>query len=356
MRELWVEVEGELSKELEKILIEAENKIQVVILSTEKVTHSLKKLGIRIASREGGEITVIDEAEIDKIDSYKKPLCTKFVIKNRVDEEKAIKAAETGIDYIIVNCPNWTIIPLENLIARTQGVTKLLAEVSNSIEAKVALETLELGVDGIILKAADVNEIASTLKTILDFDGNQQRRIQLVTAKVTHCTKLSLGARACVDTCDILSVGEGMLVGCSSSGLFLVQAEVQENPHVEARPFRVNAGPISLYTLVAESKTRYLSELKAGDEVLIVNWQGVFRKVIIGRIKIERRPLILIEAEVNGDKVKTIVQNAETIRFVTSKGSKSVVEIKEGDELLVQHQQGGRHFGTLVEEETAIER
>jgi 3-dehydroquinate synthase II len=153
-----------------------------------------------------------------------------------------------------------------------------------------------------------------------------------------------------------MKLGEGILAGCQSNGLFLVQAEVYESPYVETRPFRVNAGPVSLYTLSSLSKTRYLSELKAGDEILIVNRQGRVRSTHVGRVKIERRPLLLIEAEYEGKRVKTIVQNAETIRLVTKKGSKSVAELKTGDEILAYVTEGGRHFGTLVKEETVIER
>ena len=59
-----------------------------------------------------------------------------------------------------------------------------------------------------------------------------------------------------------------MLIGVQAAGFFLVEAEVHENPYVQARPFRVNAGSLSMYTLAPLQKTRYLSELKAGDEVL----------------------------------------------------------------------------------------
>ena len=142
----------------------------------------------------------------------------------------------------------------------------------------------------------------------------------------------------------------------NNSHIFLIQAEVEENPHVEPRPFRVNAGPVSLYILVPEYKTRYLSELKTGDEVLVVNRYGNFRIAIIGRLKIERRPLTLVEAEIEGYKIKTIVQNAETVCFVNETGSRSMTELSQNDQVLAYHQQGGRHFGVLVQEESIIER
>lgn len=52
------------------------------------------------------------------------------------------------------------------------------------------------------------------------------------------------------------------------------------------------------YVAVPGGRTCYLSELKSGKEVIIVDHQGRQRIAIVGRVKIESRPLILVEAEV----------------------------------------------------------
>ena len=357
MKELWIEINKVMPLELKKDLLQEARGLCSVVL-TDEVDPLFQTYGMRVASRDRGDISLIDEAQIDGIKDCTHPLCLRLVVKNRKDEEQAMKVAEKGVTYIIIRCPNWKIIPFENLIAKIHGRSKIIAEVSSSDEAQVALETLELGVDGILLKTEDSAEIKATRKVIelLDIKDGIENRIPLTLAKIVSCAQLSMGARVCIDTCDIMVGGEGMLIGSSSSGLFLIQAEVQKNPHVEPRPIRVNAGPISLYVLAPNNNTRYLSELKSGDEVLTVDREGKSRTTIIGRIKIERRPLILIEAEVNGNLIKTIVQNAETIHVVTKDGSKSVVDLKPGDEVLVAIQQGGRHFGTLVKEEMVIEK
>jgi 3-dehydroquinate synthase II len=148
-----------------------------------------------------------------------------------------------------------------------------------------------------------------------------------------------------------------MLVGSQSAGLFLIEAEVNENLYVASRPFRVNAGTLSMYTLGNLQTTRYLQEFKAGDEVIIVNREGKTRTTNVGRIKIEIRPLILVEAQVEGKLIKTILQNAETIRLVTLTASKPVTELKPNDEVIVHlAAKGGRHFGISVPEETVIEK
>lgn len=57
-------------------------------------------------------------------------------------------------------------------------------------------------------------------------------------------------------------------------------------------------GPVHAYVLVPGGKTCYLSELKSGKEVIVVDQKGQQRTAIVGRVKIESRPLILVEAKV----------------------------------------------------------
>jgi 3-dehydroquinate synthase II len=77
----------------------------------------------------------------------------------------------------------------------------------------------------------------------------------------------------------------------------------------------------------------------------------------VGRVKIERRPLMLIEARTaDGQTVKNILQNAETIKLVTDGGKPvAVTALKEGDKVMVHIEESGRHFGMKVEE-TIIEK
>jgi 3-dehydroquinate synthase II len=233
--------------------------------------------------------------------------------------------------------------------------------VSNFQEARTALETLEIGADGVVVEMSISNGITKIHETIRDVKARTQeienaKKIALLPAEVTEVKPLGSGARVCIDTCDLMREGEGLLVGCQSLGLFLIEAEVHETPFVAPRPFRVNAGSIALYVSALGGKTRYLSELKAGDEVLVVDRQGRSRTTSICRVKIEWRPMLIVEAESEGKRIKTILQNAETIRLVTADGSISVKDLTAGDEVLVRLEEGGRHFGTLVEEEKVIER
>jgi 3-dehydroquinate synthase II len=160
-----------------------------------------------------------------------------------------------------------------------------------------------------------------------------------------------MGDRVCLDTCTNMAPGEGMLVGNTSSAFFLVHSESIETPYVATRPFRVNAGGVHAYVLCPDDRTRYLSELAAGDPVLLVRHDGATQVAYLGRSKVERRPMLLVEAEAEGQPVSLVLQNAETIRLTQPGGAPlSVAIAKPGDPVLVHLAAGGRHFGMKVDE------
>ena len=328
----------------------AEGRCNVVVLSPNDLAL-VKGLKLQTASPDPRSDIQLLQTPLKSEKGFAQNSAVEIVVKDRVDEEKVLKLAESGVGYVLVRCPNWKIIPLENLIARTRNKITLLADVTSTAEAKTALETLELGVDGVVLTPSSPKELDELDRLLSHGDT-----VPLIKAKVVAVREIGSGARVCVDTCELMQPGEGMLVGSQSSGLFLVEAEVHSNPHVEPRPFRVNAGPVSSYVLTPGLKTRYLAELKTGEEILIVNRKGAARGGHVGRVKIERRPMVLVETEVADHPYALIVQNAETVRLMSGTASKPVSELKAGDEILVRVEEGGRHFGTLVADEMVIER
>jgi len=214
------------------------------------------------------------------------------------------------------------------------------------------VEILEKGVAGVVLNTTDVNEIKKAAEIIHGIS----EKVSLITAVITATRQLGMGDRACLDTCTQMTLGEGMLVGNTASGFFLVHSESIDNPYVASRPFRVNAGAVHAYTLTPGGKTKYLADLKAGDEVLLVDCRGNSQTAYLGRNKIEKRPMMLIEAEAEGLPISLVMQNAETIRLVTAEGkSVSVTNLKAGDKVLAHIEKVGRHFGIKVDE-TLIER
>jgi 3-dehydroquinate synthase II len=192
-----------------------------------------------------------------------------------------------------------------------------------------------------------VNEIKKTGKLMAE----QAEKLKLVQAKITALKQLGMGDRVCVDTMTNMRPGQGMLVGNSSSGLFLVHAENVETPYCAPRPFRVNAGGVHAYVRTPAGKTAYLADLAVGDPVLMVDSQGKGEITYVGRSKIEKRPMLLVEATALGQKLSLILQNAETIRLTLPGGAAvSVARLKPGDKVLAFLEEAGRHFGIKVKE------
>ena len=268
-------------------------------------------------------------------------------VKSDGDIEDILLASQKGADFVIIDSVDWKIIPLENIIARIhKSETKIYTTAKNSEEVRTMFGVLELGVDGVILDTNSEQEVSDSK----NYMENKTLPIQEI--NITDVIDVGVGERVCVDTTSILATGEGMLIGSKSNFLFLVHNESIGSSFTSPRPFRVNAGAVHCYTLTPEGKTMYLSELEAGSEILAVNTNGASRRVIVGRSKIETRPLRLIKGETEGIVGTTILQNAETIRLVKSNGSiVSVTELKIGDRILGSVKQGsGRHFGIEIEE------
>jgi 3-dehydroquinate synthase II len=288
--------------------------------------------------------------------------------------ERLAEAAAAEAEYTIVIGEDWTIIPLENLIARIGEETELVAGVESATEARTAFETLESGADAVLLDSDDPDTIRETVAAREEAD---RETLDLRWATVSSVEQVGSADRVCVDTGSLLNDEEGMLVGSMSRGLFFVHAETAESPYVAARPFRVNAGAVHAYVRGPDGGTKYLAELTSGEEVQVVDLEGNTREAIVGRAKIERRPMFRVEAEIavasdfedadasgsegdgseDGgatttapDRIETLLQNAETIKVATREGRKAVTDLEEGDEVLVYYEAGGRHFGEAIEE------
>lgn len=179
-----------------------------------------------------------------------------------------------------------------------------------------------------------------------------------VPATVTRVTRIGSGDRACVDTVRVLGKAEGILVGCFARGLFLVLSENEETAYAPTRPFRVNAGAVSNYVLLPASRTCYLSELRAGDAVLAVTHDGTGSDaaVALGRVKIERREMLLVEAEHDDGAFAVVLQAVETCRLATPSGPVDVTTLKGGEVVLVALLEvASRHVG-LPSSEPAVEQ
>jgi 3-dehydroquinate synthase II len=264
------------------------------------------------------------------------------------DYEAFAEAVATEAAYTVVIGEDWQIIPLENLIARIGEETTLVAGVQSPEEARTAYETLEIGADAVLLDADDPDVIRETVE-VRDAVGRETLDLQW--AEVTAVEQTGSADRVCIDTGSMMDHDEGMLVGSMSRGLFFVHAETAESPYVASRPFRVNAGAVHAYVRTPGGETKYLSELQSGDEVQVVAADGSTREAIVGRAKIEQRPMFRVAAETgDGDRIETLLQNAETIKVHTREGRRAITDLEAGDEILVYYEETARHFGEAVDE------
>lgn len=270
----------------------------------------------------------------------------KKVLSNS-DVDEIEKASQAGAEFVIVDASDWKIIPLENIIAKLhKSRTKVFTTAKNSQEVSTMFSVLELGVDGVILSTDSIDEVTTAGQQL------STTRFPIKPAKILEVKDVGTGERVCVDTASMMTMGEGMLIGSKSNFMLLVHNESVGSSFTSPRPFRVNAGAVYCYTIAPDGNTRYLSEVESGSEVWIVNKDGAARRAVVGRSKIETRPLRLLRAEIEGHSGTVILQNAETIRLINRDGKLvSVTNIKPGDEVLGYAKPAtGRHFGIEVDE------
>lgn len=267
-----------------------------------------------------------------------------------------------GHDFVVIDMHHATYIPFELLLAEAaalptrilrlvpiQGLQGTVGEVHQALNA---FGTLENGVDVLFRSrsAAEIKLLDAEIQEILC------GRIKLVEAEVMAVVHTGLGHRVCVDTTTLLTAEEGMIVGSTGWGGLFVCSETHYLPHMNLREFRVNAGGVHSYVWGPNNVAVYLSELRAGSRVLAVDTGGRTRVVTVGRVKIERRPLLLLEARIRPDDpperyVKAFLQNDWHVRVMgADRQVRNSTLVRPGDRLLAYADEPGRHTGIRVSE------
>lgn len=278
-------------------------------------------------------------------------------------------AVEHGVHVVVKDAPTlheactvvrqvpWTVltftdptkIPLEIVIAAAENSGGRTITVVDGIEdAEIVKLVLEHGSDGLLLTPTGPDDVA-TLARIVEHRPGRVDLVELTVANVEH---IGMGDRACIDTCSLLEKDEGCLIGSFSTGMFLSCSETHPLPYMPTRPFRWNAGAVHSYVLVPENRTRYVSELQAGQPILAVRSDGRVREVRIGRVKIEKRPLISVSATApDGRNVNVIAQDDWHVRLLGPGGSvNNVTDLRPGDKLLGYVPSESRHVGLPITE------
>jgi len=275
------------------------------------------------------------------------------------DGQSKARAMAGSVEWILLDLGEWKMIPIENIIAACDGgPTKVAARISSPEQVLGAAFALQIGVDALL-----VNE--NTLQTALIAKSqrgevatepvyeSENQELELSLLEVIEVREGGVGDRVCVDLTSLLEPEEGMIVGSSSKSMVLVHGETVESEFVPTRPFRVNAGASHSYIMMADGTTSYLSELKMGDEVMVVKSNGGSRNCVVGRVKIEKRPFILFRwKNENDNEAGVLLQQAETVRLISqSRELVSVTELVPGMKLLGWNGGAGRHVGQTISAE-----
>ncbi|MFE0106906.1 3-dehydroquinate synthase II family protein [Streptomyces sp. NPDC059009] len=270
---------------------------------------------------------------------------------NVVDDPTLKLACEAAreLPYTVVRFKDPTKIPLEIVIAAADSSPgQLICEAADIEEAQIIIDVLEKGSEGVLIAPKNANDVFAVVEML----RTKTPDLDLTKLTVQSIEHLGLGDRVCIDTCTHFEKDEGMLVGSYSHGFVLCVSETHPLPYMPTRPFRINAGALHSYVLGADNRTNYLSELKAGSSVLAVGADGRTRRIVVGRIKLESRPLLGIKAvSEEGVEVNLIVQDDWHVRVLGPGAAVlNTTELKKGDQLLGYVATDKRHVGWPVGE------
>jgi len=283
------------------------------------------------------------------------------------DDQRAALALVGSVDWLVVDArAAQLMIVAENVISIAgPTATRVACAVSKPDDVPGLAFALETGVDALVVMASDVAE-ASAMVEALQIAKAQRGEVHAATAAaaagaaeaavlsaaaVTAVEDGGVADRVAVDLTTLLADDEGCLVGSSAKALALVLGETLASAYVPPQPFRVNAGPVHSYVMLADGTTKYLSEVAAGDIVLVCSASGETRPGTVGRAKVEPRPALRVEfADGDGRRGNVFLQQAETVRLATGAdgGYRSVTDAKVGDPVLVRFSESGTHVGRAV--------
>ncbi|AZD84288.1 3,7-dideoxy-D-threo-hepto-2, 6-diulosonate synthase [Pseudomonas chlororaphis subsp. aureofaciens] len=332
-----------------------ERMLVILKLNSHKEIKAFREHAVFAKFKNGSKRFVVafnDAVELAKLQKDKVSVCYETYVD---DNNKLLDSISTGLafDYLWILFRDPTNIPLELVIASLQSTnTVLLKEIRDPEAVDDAIVTygvMEYGAEGVIFSPRRQEDLGRFLEKL---EQKSHSPLNLSVGTIRKCEPVGMGYRACIDTATLFDDDEGMLVGSSSQGGILCCPEVYFLPYMELRPFRVNAGAVHSYVFNVNDRTDYMSELKSGSPIMIVNSKGRVRSAPVGRMKIEQRPLRLIEVVFSeGEVVSVLMQDDWHVRIFSDKAKPlNISELKHGDKVLGYVTESGRHVGIKINE------
>ena len=176
--------------------------------------------------------------------------------RRRVHRHQAARPTRTGpppyppASLVVLKMLDWTIIPIENSATRRGG--NLIVQVENSDQARLMVEILEKGVDGVLLNTTNVNdqETAQIVHGVSEKVGLVEAVVATVRQRRHGRPRLPGHPPA-----PQMTVGEGMLVGNTASGFFLVHLNRSTTPTSRRVP-SVSTRAVHAYAMAPGGKTK----------------------------------------------------------------------------------------------------
>lgn len=309
----------------------------------------------RLQSLPGGQELVVaspDVQVLEKAAAQGMKTCYRAYVDDAASLHDSIREGYRHA-YLMIRFRDPTNIPLELVIASLQATdTILIKEISTPTDVDDAIVTLgvmEVGADGVMFSPRSHGVLSEFVGRLGRLD---RAAVKLEVATLVRSQPIGMGYRSCIDTTTLFSPTEGMLVGSTSQGGVLCCPEVFFLPYMELRPFRVNAGAVHSYVYNFGNRTDYMSELRAGSPIMIVDRTGAARRGSVGRMKTEVRPLRLMEVQFDsGERINVIMQDDWHVRIFSAEARPlNITELKPGDKVLGHLAQPGRHVGIKVDE------
>jgi len=359
----WLDLRNSKADEVGEIVEAAiANQIEAVITNSH-ASELKRRNGIQwVEFKEAGTITPTDGDADISVHSYNGAGSELLVTQLRNSKKDGILVDVTDKDNLedacaavraglltVIRFKDPTKIPLEIVLAAgSRRGAKIMTFVSDLEEAKVVMSVLESGPDGVIIAPRSMAEI----ETLGQLCGPRRGQLQLKEFSVTEISNAGTGDRVCVDTCSNFHPDEGLLVGSFGGGFLLCCSETHPLPYMPTRPFRVNAGAVSSYILSSVERTNYLSELRQGHIVTGVRTNGETRPLVVGRCKIETRPLLLVKTQsADGDTASILLQNDWHVRVLGRGGLvHNITELAVGTVVMGYSAARARHVGMPVDE------
>ena len=108
MKELWIEIPENASAEERGELFTIASEADATIVEGNYASQRKNKHDIAVVDK-------VSEVTLGGLKREGKKVALKIAIKGKEDENKAVEAAEVGADYVIIDCRDWRVIPLENI-------------------------------------------------------------------------------------------------------------------------------------------------------------------------------------------------------------------------------------------------